>query len=63
MTVSWSYDESEKDGENESTKHVAALIGRVFSGDESCDLGYDELAVSYKSLDDRNTDTCKQLEE
>ena len=63
MTVSWSDDESERDGENESTKHVAALTGRVFSGDESCDLVYHELGVSYKSLDDRNTDTCKQLEE
>jgi hypothetical protein len=51
--------------ENESIKHVAALTGRVFSEDESCDedLVFDELAVSYKKLDDRNTDICKQLEE
>jgi len=34
-----------------------------FFGDESCDLVYDELVVSYKNLDDRNTDTRKQLEE
>jgi len=26
-------------------------------------LAYDELAVSHKKLSDRNTDTCKQLEE
>jgi len=62
LTVSWSDDESEKDGKNESTKHVAALTGRDFFGDESCDLIYDELVVSYKSLDDRNIETCKQLE-
>jgi len=63
LTACWSDDEFERDGENESTKHVVALTGRVLSGDESLDLVYDELAVSYKSMDDRNTDTCKQLEE
>jgi len=36
--------------ENEFTKHVAALTGRVLSDDEPCDedLVYDELAVTYK---------------
>ena len=63
MTVSRSDYESKRDGENESTKQVAALTRKVFSGDESCDLAYDELVVSYKSPDDRNTDTCKHLEE
>jgi hypothetical protein len=65
LIVSWSDDdESEKGVENESTKHVAALTGRVLSDDESCheDLVYDELVVSYKKLNDKNTDTCKQLE-
>jgi len=63
LIASWSDDESERDGDNESTKHVAALTGRVLSGGESLYLVYDELAVSYKSLDDRNTNTCKQLKE
>ena len=65
LTVSWS-EESEKDMENEFTKHVAALTGRVLSDDESCDkdLAYDELTITYKKLNDRNTNTCKkQLEE
>ena len=50
---------------NEFTKHVVALTERVTSDDESCDedLVYDELVVTYKKLNDRNTDTCKQLEE
>ena len=66
LTVSWSKDdESEKDMKNEFTKHVVALTERVTSDDESCDedLVYDELVVTYKKLNDRNTDTCKQLEE
>jgi len=49
LTISWSDDESKKDGENESTKHVTALTGRFISGDESCELVYDKLAVSYKT--------------
>jgi hypothetical protein len=39
--------------EFESTKHVAALTGRVITDDESCeeDLAYDELVVSYKKTE------------
>jgi len=37
LTVSWSDDEFERDGENESTKHVITLTGGVFSGDKSCE--------------------------
>jgi len=41
------------------------LSCRISSGNESCDedLAYDELTVSHKKLNDRNTDTCKQLED
>ena len=66
LIVSWSDDdESEGDEERESTKHVAALTSRVLSDAESCDenLTCDELAVSHIKLSNRNTDTCKQLEE
>jgi len=53
LTISWSEDdESERYMENESTKHVAALTGRVFSNDEFYDenLVYDELVVTYKKI-------------
>ena len=66
LNVSWSDDdESEGDEGKESVKHVAVLTSRISSDNESCDedLAYDELIVSHKKLNDRNTDTCKQLEE
>jgi len=68
LTTSWSDDdesEGDGDGERESAKHIATLSSRLFSNIESCeqDLAYDDLAVFHKKLSDRNTDTCKQLEE
>jgi len=41
------------------------LTGRIFCDDESCDadLVDDELAASCKKLNDKNIETCKQLEE
>jgi len=66
VTISWTDDdESEGDGERESTKHIAALSSRVVSDAKSGneDLAYDELPMSHITLSIKNTNTCKQLEE
>jgi len=66
LTVSWyDDDESEGDGERDSSKHVAAMTGRISSDNNSCDenFAYNELVVTYRNLNNKNTDICKQLEE
>ena len=54
MIISWSDDdESEGDGERDSTKHVAALTGRVFTVAETCDedVAHDKLVVSNRKTE------------
>jgi chromosome segregation ATPase len=65
LTVSWSDDESEEEGESESAKHITALSSKNFADVDSCveDLGFAELSASYKCLTERNNNICKQLEE
>jgi len=51
---------SERNFENEFTKQVNTLTGRVSSDTESCDEGlvYDEPVASYKGLYARSAEIC-----
>ncbi|KEH32869.1 envelope-like protein, putative [Medicago truncatula] len=58
-------DASERNFENNFTKQINAMTGRVSSDIESCDeeLVYDELVASYKGLYAKSAEICQMLEE
>jgi len=66
LAVSWSDgDDSDDEVKAESANHVSALTGRIISDTESCEekMTYDELAISYYDLIDKNTKLTQRVKE